>query len=130
MTAEDADDEVVHAWRDLLAAKFAAWCALEPELQKFGLGVTEFEVLDRLYEKCGDEDFRVQELADSVYLSQSALSRMIGRLEKDGLVSRAMCAEDRRGIYVCLTEAGRDRYLDARPTHRAVLASTLKPRPS
>jgi DNA-binding MarR family transcriptional regulator len=127
MTAKGGDDEVVRAWRDLLATKFAAWCALEHELQEFGLGVTEFEVLDRLHEKCGDEDFRVQELADSVYLSQSALSRLIGRLEKDGLVSRTLCAEDRRGIYVCLTEAGRDRYLEARPTHRAVLADTLKP---
>jgi DNA-binding MarR family transcriptional regulator len=116
---------VVRAWRELLAQKFTTWCALEHALGEHDLGVTEFEVLDRLAERHEDEDFRVQQLADSVCLSQSALSRLIGRLERDGLVSRAMCDQDRRGVFVCLTEAGRERYLAARKTHRAVLARTL-----
>ena len=46
----------------------------------------------------------MQELGTSVQLSQSALSRVVARLEADGLVTRAMCADDRRGIYVELTE--------------------------
>ena len=58
-------------------------------------------------------------------MSQSALSRLIGRLESAGLVIRAICAADRRGIFVNLTEAGRERYLAARPTHRAVLKASL-----
>jgi DNA-binding MarR family transcriptional regulator len=69
----------------------------------------------------------MQELAAAVHLSQSALSRTVGRLEKDGLVSRAMCPEDRRGVAVCLTDEGRERYEAARPTHRRVLAETLTP---
>ncbi len=56
----------------------------------------------------------MQELADSVHLSQSALSRLIGRLEEEGLVSRAICSDDRRGIFACLTDAGRERHADAR----------------
>ena len=39
--------------------------------------------------------------------------------------SRAMCPEDRRGIAVCLTDEGRERYEAARPTHRRVLAENL-----
>ena len=50
---------------------------------------------------------------------------MVGRLEADGLVTRGMCPEDRRGIYACLTDSGRERYEAARPTHRSVLAATL-----
>ena len=46
-------------------------------------------------------------------------------LEADGLVMRAMCPEDRRGIFACLTDAGRERYAAARPAHRAVLAEAL-----
>jgi DNA-binding MarR family transcriptional regulator len=65
------------------------------------------------------------DLAGSVCLSQSALSRLIGRLEADGLVRRAMCTEDRRGIFAHLTDAGRARWEAARPTHRAVLAEQL-----
>jgi DNA-binding MarR family transcriptional regulator len=42
-----------------------------------------------------------------------------------GLVQRSLCDLDRRGIYVCLTEAGRRRYAEALPTQRAVLAAML-----
>ena len=60
----------------------------------------------------------MQELADSVHLSQSALSRLIGRLESEGLVTRAICPQDRRGIFACLTAEGRARYEAARPAQR------------
>ena len=59
------------------------------------------------------------------HLSQSALSRLIGRLEHDGLVERTMCSDDRRGIFALLTDAGRTRYEQAKPTQRAVLAEQL-----
>ena len=91
-----AADPVVSAWRAIAASYHAVTCALE------------------------------QELAESVHLSQSALSRMIGRLEQHGLVERSLCDNDRRGIYVCLTDAGRRRHAEALPTQRAVLAATLQ----
>ena len=67
----------------------------------------------------------MQEIGEALHLSQSALSRVVGRLEKDGLALRGMCAEDRRGIYVCITDAGRERYDQARPAQRAALADAL-----
>src|ERR671924_23331 len=120
-----AEHELVDAWRELLDRHHRTTSALERRLQdEHGLGVSEYEVLERL--AAADKDQRrMQELADAVHLSQSALSRVVARLEADGLVSRGMCPEDRRGIYACLTEAGRARYEAARPTHRAVLADTL-----
>jgi len=115
----------VTAWRAIAASHATAWAALEHELgERHGLGVSQFEVLDRLAER-GNGDFRVQELADAVHLSQSALSRLIDRLERNGLVERCLCGEDRRGIYVTLTAAGRERHAEAVPTHRGVLASVL-----
>jgi DNA-binding MarR family transcriptional regulator len=36
-----------------------------------------------------------------------------------------MCPHDRRGVYVCITDAGRDRWEAARPAHRAALAEVL-----
>jgi DNA-binding MarR family transcriptional regulator len=120
-----SDEPVVTAWRAIAASHAAACAALERELGKrHGLGVSEFEVLDRLAER-GERDFRAQELADAVHLSQSALSRLIDRLEVHGLVERCLCGEDRRGIYVRLTSAGRERHAEAAPTHRDVLASVL-----
>jgi DNA-binding MarR family transcriptional regulator len=117
--------EVVSAWRALAASHAAVSAALERDLgERHGLGVSEFEVLERLAEDA-EHKFRVQELAESVHLSQSALSRMIGKLEQHGLVQRSLCDLDRRGIYVCLTEAGRRRHAEALPTQRAVLAAML-----
>jgi DNA-binding MarR family transcriptional regulator len=112
-------------WRDLLDRHARVTCALEHALEsEHGLGVSEFEVLDRLAaEEC--EGRRIQEIAQEVHLSQSALSRVVARLEADGLVVRAMCQEDRRGVYARLTDAGRERHAAARPTHRAILAENL-----
>ena len=127
--ADQADREsmpqVVSAWRALTASHAAVCAALERELgERHGLGVSEFEVLDRLAEN-EEHKFRVQDLADAVHLSQSALSRLVGRLEQHGLVQRSLCDVDRRGIYVCLTEAGRQRHEEALPTQRAVLTATM-----
>jgi DNA-binding MarR family transcriptional regulator len=118
------DSDLVATWRDLMARHAAVTCALDRVLHEMhGLGVSEFEVLDRLAGTTQKQ--RVQELAEAVHLSQSALSRTVARLEKDGLVDRCMCAEDRRGIWVSLTEAGRARHAAAQPTQRAVLAEYL-----
>src|SRR5580693_26384 len=114
---------MVSAWRALSARHAAVCSALERELgERHGLGVSDFEVLERLAESV-DHQFRAQELADAVHLSQSALSRLISRLEKTGLVERCLCGEDRRGIYVTLTEAGRQRHAEAPPTLRDVAAA-------
>jgi DNA-binding MarR family transcriptional regulator len=118
-------DPVVSAWRTITASHAAAFAALERELGgRHGLGVSEFEVLERLTE-ARDHKFRAQELAEAVHLSQSALSRLIDRLARSGLVERCLCDMDRRGIYVTLTEAGRQRHAEAAPTHREVLAGVL-----
>jgi DNA-binding MarR family transcriptional regulator len=111
-------------WRELLARQARTTVALDEALGAFGLGMSEFEVLDRLACDCGERP-RMQDLAPMLHLSQSALSRTVGRLEKDGLVTRSMCPEDRRGIAVCLTEEGRVRWAEAEPVHRRVLAEHL-----
>jgi DNA-binding MarR family transcriptional regulator len=126
MTEPAEETELVEAWRDLLERHARLTCALERRLQdEHGLGVSEYEVLERLA-AADKPERRMQELAAAVHLSQSALSRVVGRLEADGLVTRGMCAEDRRGIFACLTPSGRERYEAARPTQRGVLAEQLR----
>lgn len=122
-----APEPTVERWRRLLAEHAETTCALERELQDgHGLSVSEFEVLERLFE-AGSEERRIQELADAVHLSQSATTRVVGRLEKDGLVLRCMCSNDRRGVVAEITDEGRDRYAAARPTQRRVLGEHLSP---
>jgi DNA-binding MarR family transcriptional regulator len=120
-----SEQALVESWRALADRHARVTCALERVLQdEHGLGVSEFEVMERLAAPDKDQH-RMQDLAEAVYLSQSALSRLIGRLESEGLVTRAICSEDRRGIFACLTEQGRARYEAAKPSQRRVLADSL-----
>jgi DNA-binding MarR family transcriptional regulator len=115
---------LVGEWRELLERHAKVSCALEKALQdEHGIGLSEFEILDRLVDaNCGK--YRMTDLAQDIYLSQSALSRAVARLEQDGLVHRSMCTDDRRAIFVCLTGDGATRHRDALPTHREVLGGT------
>ncbi|MFD6418540.1 MarR family winged helix-turn-helix transcriptional regulator [Streptomyces sp. NPDC060194] len=121
---------LVAQWREILARHARTMCELDRELQQHGLGASDFEVLDVLAENASDDGrhaYRVQDIAARVHLSQSALSRLISRLERDGLVGRGMCSEDRRGVRVVLTDRGRAVHAAALPMQRAVLARTLAP---
>jgi DNA-binding MarR family transcriptional regulator len=125
VSATRDDSQLVEQWRELLDRHARVTAALEKVLQdRHQLGVSEFEVLERLA-ACDKEQGRMQTLADAVHLSQSALSRLIGRLEADGLVVRTMCSDDRRGIFACLTAEGRTRYESARPTQRQLLRELM-----
>jgi DNA-binding MarR family transcriptional regulator len=119
------DKALVDEWRGILDRHARVQCALTHALEhQHGLGMSEFEVLERLADE-GDCSVRVAEIADHVHLSQSALSRVIDRLEKHGLVRRGTCENDRRAIFAELTDEGRERYEAARPTHREVLEREL-----
>jgi DNA-binding MarR family transcriptional regulator len=123
VTERERDQQVVSAWRDLLARHAALAGDLDRVLHEHGLGMSDFEVLDRLAD-AGD-CLRMHHLAEAVHLSQSALSRLVSRLEREGLVSRSMCEDDRRGIFVALTDVGRRRYADALPAQREVLVTHM-----
>jgi DNA-binding MarR family transcriptional regulator len=128
MSAWKAEQEVVSAWRDLLARHATLACELDRVLHEHGLGMSDFEVLDRLAD-AGD-CLRMHHLAEAVHLSQSALSRLVSRLERDGLVTRTIRDDDRRGIVVWLTDQGRIRHAAAKPAQRAVLAAHMTVRPA
>ena len=116
-------EQLVDAWRSLLESHARTHGALERALKPHDLGVSEFEILERLAARGSQQ--RMQEIGEAVHLSQSALSRTVARLEQDGLATRGLCTEDRRGVYVCITDVGRERYERARPAHRAALAEAL-----
>lgn len=127
MAAKTAEAGLEEKWRDILSVHARTMCEIDRVLHPHGLGASDFEVLDILASEApreGDQ-CRVQNLVGRVHLSQSALSRLIGRLEKDGLVERSVCTEDRRGVYVALTRKGRDLHAEVLPLQRATLERML-----
>jgi DNA-binding MarR family transcriptional regulator len=118
------------AWRELTPEQRAAWSgflrghaqivrALDTELEReHGLPLTSYDVLVQL-SLAPDRRLRMFELADAIVLSRSGLTRLVDRLERDGLVEREPDELDRRQIYARLTDRGFEVLADATPTHIA-----------
>ncbi|MEU2623309.1 MarR family winged helix-turn-helix transcriptional regulator [Streptomyces sp. NPDC054813] len=128
MAVKTAEARLEERWRDILSVHARTMCEIDRVLHPHGLGASDFEVLDLLATESPAEGdhCRVQNLVGRVHLSQSALSRLIGRLEKDGLVERSVCVEDRRGVWVALTARGRAVHAEVRPLQRAALERMLE----
>ena len=69
------------------------------------------------------ERMRMCDLAESILLSRSGLTRLVDRLERDGFIKRVSCDADARGAFAKLTPAGRDKLRAARATHLAGVRS-------
>jgi DNA-binding MarR family transcriptional regulator len=80
--------------------------------------LNEYSTLMHLSEAPGRR-LRMSELAAACDVSLSGMTRIVTRLEHDGLIERVQCAEDARGSNAVLTDAGLARLEDAYPTHLA-----------
>ncbi|MFE6778320.1 MarR family winged helix-turn-helix transcriptional regulator [Streptomyces sp. NPDC057702] len=127
MSVDDSSVELrAQGWRTLAALYALIEDALERALQReLDLSVSEYGVLDVLSRQ-SERLMRMNELSRAVVLSQSATTRLVGRLEQRGLLSRSICVEDRRGIYTEVTIAGRALLDQARPVHDGSLADALR----
>jgi DNA-binding MarR family transcriptional regulator len=107
----------LRAWRGMLRAHAALTKALDGDLESaHGLPLTSYEVLMYLNDAEGRR-MRMRDLATSVILSRSGLTRLVDRLEREGLIRRESCPSDARGAYAAITPAGVDRLAEARATH-------------
>ncbi|WP_022878216.1 MarR family winged helix-turn-helix transcriptional regulator [Microbacterium sp. B19] len=122
--ADDAVEIRARGWRTLAALHGLIEAELERALGVVELSVVEYTVLDALDRQDGWH-MRMQQLARAAALSPSATTRLVNRLEDRGLLTRVLCADDRRGIYTELTAAGRSLYERARPVHDEALERVL-----
>jgi DNA-binding MarR family transcriptional regulator len=123
---DDAVEVRAQGWRTLAALHGLIEAELERCLQSEAkLSVVEYTVLDALSRQDGWH-MRMQQLARATALSPSATTRLVNRLEDRGLLTRVLCADDRRGIYTELTAGGVKLLEQARPVHDATLERTLK----
>jgi DNA-binding MarR family transcriptional regulator len=107
------------AWRGFLRVQSSLFHQLDAELSAtHDLPLRSYEVL-LLLEDAPRRRLRMADLSRSVLLSASGVTRLVDRLEREGLVGRERCAEDGRGYWAVLTEAGDRRLQEARATHLA-----------
>jgi len=94
------------AWRNFLTAHAALINQIERELAEAGVvPLSWYDVLFALYE-APDQRLRMNELASAIVLSRSGLTRLVDRLEAEGLLTRERSVSDRRGAFAVLTEKG------------------------
>ena len=112
---EKVDQERMAAWMTLLQAHAAVVTALSDKLEtERGLPLSWHEVLVHLA-AAPDGKLRMQDLARSVLLSKSGVTRLVDRMGEAGLVERTACASDRRVIYAAITDQGRSELIAALP---------------
>jgi len=113
-------------WDSLVATPFGLYSLWEQRLQSVsGLPALSFHVLQTLAD-APDGRLRLQELADAVRHSQSGTTRLVDRLEKEGLVVRQSCESDRRVTWALLSEKGLSLYAQVSPAWEAFLADHLR----
>jgi DNA-binding MarR family transcriptional regulator len=107
----------LEAWRGLLKVHACIMKTLDAELEAaHGLPLTSYEALIHLAD-APEQRMRMCDLANRVHLSRSGMSRLVDRLERDGLIERVACDCDARGAYAALTPRGQAVLEAARPTH-------------
>ncbi|MFJ7949672.1 MarR family winged helix-turn-helix transcriptional regulator [Streptomyces sp. NPDC096354] len=106
------------AWRGMLETHARLLSALDDDLQRLaGLSISEFDVLYQLWTRPGAR-LRMKQLAAAVLVTPSGVTRLVARLESEGLVSR-LSRPGERAVEAVLTEAGRGRLVTAMDAHFA-----------
>lgn len=113
------DDVEQRAWRGFLSVHAQMTARLHRDLQaSSGLSIADYEILVVLTDPdVPEQSLRMFELGERVQWEKSRVSKQVSRMEARGLVERRHCADDRRGAFVDLTDAGRAAIEAAAPAH-------------
>ena len=104
--AEKPSKQVVLVWARLIKAERLALARVESALKRAGLPpLAWYDVLIEL-ERVGEDGLRPFELERALLLAQYNLSRLLDRIEREGLIERAPCPQDGRGHVIRITARG------------------------
>lgn len=117
MSKVSGDDVSLRAWRSLLKAHSAAVRRINALLHERGaLPLESYDVLLELFSS-SERRLRLRDLGERVVLTRSGISRLVTRLEDEGLVERASVPGDARGVYAQLTRAGEAAFRSTWPVY-------------
>jgi DNA-binding MarR family transcriptional regulator len=118
------DNRWMPAWIALIRTHARFWDQLESQIRRdHGLTMTRYDVLAHL-DLAGGQ-LRLNELASSIVLSPSGLSKLLDRMETSGLIRRDPDPLDARSTFATITPAGRSLVKRARQSHHRLLQRTF-----
>jgi DNA-binding MarR family transcriptional regulator len=107
------------AWSGFIRAHSSIVRELDAELRAaHGLPLSSFDVLVQL-SLASNGRMQMHELAEAVHISRSGLTRLVDRLERQGLIERHRGERDPRRVFACITRPGHERLAETTPTHLA-----------
>jgi DNA-binding MarR family transcriptional regulator len=119
-------DPAIEAWVRLLRSYVSARRGFNAQLTcEYGLTINDYEALLRLSRAEGQRLRRV-DLAGSLLLTQSGVTRLLDGLERAGLVEKGHCESDARVTYAVLTDAGRETFEAASASHVAAIRALFE----
>lgn len=96
----------VTAWRDLLAYNTEVMFRIERDLKAEGaIPLAAYDVLIEL-ETAADKKMRMYDLSEACLLTKSGITKIVNTLEKQNLLKRERCPDDKRGFFAVITEKG------------------------
>lgn len=95
---------------------------VKTDVQRYGLNVTEFAVMELLYNK-GDQP--IQRISNRVLIASSSITYVVDKLEEKGCVVRQRNEKDKRVTNASLTDKGRSMIDEIFPDHASTLESTF-----
>jgi DNA-binding MarR family transcriptional regulator len=121
-------DTQMRTWRAFLGAHATMLRQISQDLQEAGLPpLSWYDVLATLRDAPERRPLRQIEIAERVLLSTSGLSRLLDRIEDDGLVRRVKCPTDRRSLNIELTEEGAEMLERMWPVYARGIAENFLP---
>jgi DNA-binding MarR family transcriptional regulator len=124
---ERLDKHHIETWRTFLDAHALILSAVERDLAAANMPPSSwYDVLWTLA-RAPEGRMRIHELADAVLLSRSGLSRLLDRMESEGLLTRAVCPSDRRGAFAVITEEGSAALRSMWPVYERSIAEHFVP---
>ena len=119
LSAQVVTEPDLAAWIRFLRAHAAVTRELSGRLEaQHGLTLSDYDVLVQLY-FAPDRRLRRVDLARTVILTASGITRLLDGLERAGWVTKARCDSDARVTYAVLTDAGLAKFEEAARMHRA-----------
>ncbi len=115
---ENLEPNMLDAWRGFLFANAKVVRALDADMiEQHDLSMTWFDLLSRIKQAPGQR-LRMHQLEEASLFTRSGITGLADRLEKAGFVRRERSAEDRRGVYLAITQAGIDKIDEVWPDHQ------------
>lgn len=118
------DRDEMRAWVGFVETYGDLLTALEGDLAETGLTLGDYQVFVYLSAADG-QSVKMCDLAETLQLSPSGLTRRIDGLVKAGWVERRPSEQDRRVMHAALTDAGRAKLESAAPVHVASVRARL-----